>query len=137
EEGTQQFLVRTVNEFASVAQIADTVIATRDGRAIYLKDIATVVQGASEREAITRVNGREAVELAVFREGDANIVAVARDIERRLGRIHESLPSDLELVKTYDQSVFIRNAINEVIGAAVLGGVLATLVLYLFLRNAW
>ncbi|MBN1237410.1 MAG: efflux RND transporter permease subunit, partial [Gammaproteobacteria bacterium] len=137
EEGTQQFLVRTVNEFASVDQIADTIIDTRDARPIYLKDIATVRQGSREREAITRVNGREAVELAVYREGDANIVGVARNVERRLQRVRENLPSDLELVKTYDQSVFIRNAINEVIGAALLGGLLATLVLYCFLRNAW
>jgi hydrophobic/amphiphilic exporter-1 (mainly G- bacteria), HAE1 family len=137
EEGTQQFLVRTVNEFASVEQIANAIIATRESRPIYLKDIADVRQGAREREAITRVDGREAVELAVYREGDANIVAVARDVERRLGRIRDMLPADLELVKTYDQSVFIRNAINEVIGAAAIGGLLATLVLYLFLRSAW
>jgi hydrophobic/amphiphilic exporter-1 (mainly G- bacteria), HAE1 family len=137
EEGTQQFLVRTVNEFASVEQIADAIIATREGRPVYLRDIAEVRQGAREREAITRVDGREAVELAVFREGDANIVAVARDVERRLQRIRENLPADLDLVKTYDQSVFIRSAINEVIGAALLGGLLATLVLYFFLRNAW
>ena len=137
EEGTQQFLVRTVNEFASVEQIGDTIIATRENRPVYLKDIAVVRQGAREREAITRANGREAVELAVYREGDANIVAVARDVERRLQRIRETLPADLELVKTYDQSVFIRSAINEVIGAALLGGLLATLVLYFFLRSAW
>ncbi len=137
EEGTQQFLVRTVNEFASVRQIADAIIATRENRPIYLKDIAEVRHGAREREAVTRVNGLEAVELAIYREGDANIVAVAREVERRLGRIRESLPADLELVKTYDQSVFIDNAIDEVVGAGLLGGLLATLVLYLFLRNAW
>jgi HAE1 family hydrophobic/amphiphilic exporter-1 len=137
EEGTQQFLVRTVNEFASVEQIADAIIATQEGRPVYLRDIAVVQQGAREREAITRANGREAVELAVYREGDANIVSVARDVEQRLQRIRENLPADLELVKTYDQSVFIRSAINEVIGAALIGGLLATLVLYFFLHSAW
>src|SRR5690606_22006571 len=135
EEGTQQFLVRTINEFASVNQIADAIIATRDGRPIYLRDIAEVHEGWAEREAITRVNGLESVELAVYREGDANVVQVADAVKSRLGRIRDNLPEGMGLVETYDQSVFIRNAIDEVVSAALWGGVLAIIVLYLFLRN--
>ncbi|MCA1798691.1 MAG: efflux RND transporter permease subunit [Xanthomonadaceae bacterium] len=137
EEGTQQFLVRTINEFESIDQIGDSIIATRDNRPIYLRDIAVVRQGWREREAITRVNGAESVELAVYREGDANVVKVAADVERRLAQIRNNLPSDMQLVKTYDQSVFIQNAISEVVSAAVFGGILAILVLYFFLRNFW
>ena len=80
EEGTQQFLVRTINEFTSVGQIADSIIATRDGRPIYLRDIAEVREGSAEREAITRSDGRESVELAIYREGDANVVQVANSV---------------------------------------------------------
>lgn len=137
EEGTQQFLVRTVNEFETIQQIADAIIANVDGQPIYLRDIAEVRQGAREREAITRVNGQEAVELAVYREGDANVVRVAGDVTQRLQRLRRNLPGDMQLVKTYDQSVFIENAIKEVISAAVIGGLLAVLILYLFLKNAW
>ncbi|MGH8370900.1 MAG: efflux RND transporter permease subunit, partial [Gammaproteobacteria bacterium] len=63
EQGNQKLLVRTVNEFRSVNDIANSVIATRDGQAIYLKDVATVQRGFKERKAITRINGKESVEL--------------------------------------------------------------------------
>ncbi|TVQ30549.1 MAG: efflux RND transporter permease subunit [Wenzhouxiangella sp.] len=135
EEGSRQFLVRTINEFQSMEEIAGVIIATRDARPVYLRDIAEVRQGWREREAITRVNGEEMVELAIYREGDANVVAVARAVERRLARLRADLPPDLALTRVYDQSVFIRNAIVQVIQAAVLGGLLAIGVLYLFLKN--
>jgi len=136
EEGTRQFLVRTINEFESVEQIARVIITTRDGRPVYLRDVAEVREGWREREAITRVNGEEMVELAIYREGDANVVAVARAVERRLARLGADLPKDLALTRVYDQSVFIRNAIIQVVQAALLGGLLAIGVLYLFLKNA-
>ena len=136
EEGSRQFLVRTINEYETVRQIDDTIIATQEGRPIYLSDIAEVRESWREREAITRVNGAETVELAVYREGDANVVSVAREVERNLSRLRADLPGDLALVSIYDQSIFIRNAIIQVIQAALLGGLLAIAVLYVFLRNA-
>jgi len=136
EEGTRQFLVRTINEFETVEEITALIVATRDGEPIYLRDIAEVREGWRERDAITRVDGQEMVELALYREGDANVVSVARAVERRLGSIRTQLPADLALTRVYDQSVFIRNAINEVVQAALVGGLLAIAVLYLFLRSA-
>ncbi|WP_376695881.1 efflux RND transporter permease subunit [Wenzhouxiangella sp. EGI_FJ10305] len=136
EEGTRQFLVRTINEFESVEEIAGLIVATRDGEPIYLRDIAEVREGWRERDAITRVDGQEMVELALYREGDANVVSVARAVERRMGSIRAELPADLALTRVYDQSVFIRSAINEVVQAALFGGLLAIGVLYLFLKSA-
>ncbi len=136
EEGSRQFLVRTINEFETVDQIDQTIIATQDGRPVYLSDIAEVRESWREREAITRVNGAETVELALYREGDANVVTVAREVERNLNRVRVDLPDDLQLVSIYDQSVFIRNAILQVVQAALLGGLFAIAVLYVFLRNA-
>jgi HAE1 family hydrophobic/amphiphilic exporter-1 len=77
EQGEQRFLVRTLNEFTSVEEIANTIVATPADRPVYLRDVASVTRGFKEREAITRVNGRESVELAVYKEGDANTVQVA------------------------------------------------------------
>ncbi|MGY6588127.1 MAG: efflux RND transporter permease subunit [Wenzhouxiangella sp.] len=135
EEGSRQFLVRTINEFRSVEEIAGVIIATAEGRPVYLRDIAEVRQGWQEREAITRVNGEEMVELAIYREGDANVVAVARAVEQRLNQLRGTLPPDVALTPVYDQSIFIRNAIRQVIQAALFGGLLAVAVLYLFLKN--
>jgi HAE1 family hydrophobic/amphiphilic exporter-1 len=136
EEGTQRYLVRTINEFRTVEEFANAIVANVADRPVYLRDVAIVTRGYKEREAITRVNGRESVELAVYKEGDANTVQVAKRIARRLEQVKETLPDDLELIQIYDQSKFISAAIDEVTSAAIFGGLLAILVLYGFLRDA-
>lgn len=136
EEGDQRFLVRTLNEFESVSEFSDAIVAYVAGRPVYLRDIATVERGYKEREAITRVKGRESVELAIYKEGDANTVQVANRLEERLDRVRESLPDGMELVKIYDQSRFISSAVDNVKNAALVGGLFAIIVLYGFLRDA-
>ncbi|MDZ4702263.1 MAG: efflux RND transporter permease subunit [Rhodothermales bacterium] len=135
EEGVQEYLVRTVNEFGTVEEIGDVIIVPDGNAPVYLHDIATVNLGYKEREAITRINGREAVEVAIYKEGDANTVDVARNIERRLEAIQSSLPSSMAVEKVYDQSTFIESAVNEVVNAGLFGGLLAIFILYLFLRD--
>jgi HAE1 family hydrophobic/amphiphilic exporter-1 len=136
EEGDQRFLVRTLNEFQSVDEFRDAIVGYAGNTPVYLRDVANVERGYKEREAITRVRGRESVELAVYKEGDANTVQVASRVERRLESLREALPEDIELVKIYDQSTFISSAVNDVRLAAILGGLIAVFVLYGFLRDA-
>lgn len=136
EEGNQRFLVRTVNEFQDVDEFRDAIVAYVADRPVYLRDVATVERGYKDREAITRVNGQESVELAIYKEGDANTVQVAERIERRLEGLRESLPEDIELITIYDQSTFISSAIDDVRLAAILGGLIAVFVLYGFLQDA-
>ena len=136
EEGNQRFLVRTLNEFQSVDEFRDAIIAYVADRPVYLRDVATVERGYKEREAITRVRGRESVELGVYKEGDANTVQVAGRIERRLQQLRETLPEDIEVEKIYDQSTFISSAVSDVRTAAIFGGLIAILVLYGFLRDS-
>jgi len=136
EEGKQRYLVRTINEFQTVEEFADAIVAIVAGRPVFLRDVATVKRGYKERDAITRVNGQESVELAIYKEGDANTVQVANRVERRLESIRESLPEELELVKIYDQSKFISAAIQQVTSAAIFGGILAIMVLYGFLQDS-
>lgn len=137
EEGSQQYLVRTLNEFQTVDQIRNVVVSSDSGNVIYLKDVADVIQSYKEREAITRLNGMEAVEIAIYKEGDANTVAVAEAVSERMDEIRAALPSNMKLEKVYDQSIFIASAVNEVKNAGIIGGILAVLVLYFFLRNFW
>ncbi len=135
EEGIRQFLVRTVNQFETVDEIGDVIVEAREGRPVYLRDVATVRMGYKERKAVTRMNGAEAVEVAIYKEGDANTVAVARSVEDRMRRVEALLPEGMKLEKVYDQSRFITKAVDEVVQAGLIGGLLAILVLYLFLRN--
>jgi HAE1 family hydrophobic/amphiphilic exporter-1 len=137
EEGAQQYLVRTLNEFKTVDQIRNVVVSSSPENTIYLKDVAEVNQAYKEREAITRLNGSEAVEIAIYKEGDANTVATAEAVNARISDIKDALPKEMKLEKVYDQSVFIASAVNEVKNAGIIGGILAVIVLYLFLRNFW
>src|SRR5688572_19009032 len=137
EQGTQRFLVRTVNEFDTLEDMANAVIANVDGQPVYLKDVARVERGYKDRTAITRLNGEECIELAIYKEGDANTVQLAHGIADKLESLGKTLPGGTKLVPVYDQSKFIASAVSDVKDAAILGGLLSILVLYFFLRDAW
>ena len=131
----EEFLVRTVNEFESVGDIAETIVFQDQGRVLRLKDVATVYESHKERDSVMRVDGNEAIEIAMYKEGDANTVAVAAAIHQRMEEIAADLPANYELVTIYDQAEFISAAIDEVRYAAIIGGLLAVIVLYLFLKD--
>lgn len=137
DEGSASYLVRTLNQFQNLDEIRDTIITARSDRPIYVRDIAEVRSGFKEREAIIRIDGEEAVEIALYKEGDGNTVKVAQVVLGRIEQLRKSLDSDLELRGLYDQSIFIQQAIDSVSSSALYGGMLAVLVLYLFLCNAW
>ncbi|MEK0266223.1 efflux RND transporter permease subunit [Stenotrophomonas rhizophila] len=182
EEGSQRYLVRTVNQFADLEDIRNLLVTTQssngsaadaamqqmfaiaastgsdaaiaaasaaqsassssstniaNGVPVRLKDVATVRQGYKEREAIIRLGGKEAVELAIYKEGDANTVSTAEALRARLEQIKGQVPADAELTTIEDQSRFIEHAISDVKKDAVIGGILAILIIFLFLRDGW
>jgi len=134
-EGNTQYLVRTLNQFTNINQIGELVVYRENDQIITLNDIATIVDGYKERTDVTRINAVEAVELAIYKEGDANTVQVAQLINKKLDAINKLLGDRYELTVVYDQSTFISNAISEVKSAAIIGGLLAMFILYLFLRS--
>ena len=136
EDRGQEFLVRTMNEFATVEDIRDTIVFQQEGSVLRLKDVAEVFESHKERDSVMRVDGFEAIEIAMYKEGDANTVAVSADIAERMVEIAEELPPAYELVKIYDQADFISAALDEVQSAAIIGAAFAVLVLFLFLKDA-
>ncbi|MYE23708.1 MAG: efflux RND transporter permease subunit [Gammaproteobacteria bacterium] len=136
EDRGQEFLVRTMNEFATVEDIKDTIVFQQNGSVLRLKDVADVFESHKERDSVMRVDGFEAIEIAMYKEGDANTVAVSGDIAERMAEIARELPPAYELVKIYDQADFIAAAIDEVQSAAIIGAAFAVLVLFLFLKDA-
>jgi len=137
EEGSQRYLVRTVNQFTGLDQMREMLVANVDGVPVLLRDVATVSQGYKEREAIIRLGGGEAVELAIYKEGDANTVAVAEALKAALKRLGDDLPDGATLTTIEDQSVFIEAALDEVKKEAMLGGLFAILLIFFFLRDGW
>jgi HAE1 family hydrophobic/amphiphilic exporter-1 len=134
-EEEARYLVRARNEFRNLEDIMKTVVVSKGGRDVLMSDVAEVTRGHKQREAITRFRGKEAVELALYKEGDANTVSVARAIRTRLEQSRKELPAGVEVVTGIDQSRFIEDSIKEVITNALLGGLLAVLVILLFLKD--
>jgi len=137
-DGDARYLVRTLNAFTSVADIAALGVGRRNGTPIILRDVADVRQGQKDRRLITRLNGVETIELALFKRVDDNTVRVAERVRQRLQALQatlDDLPYAVRLQVISDQSTFIREAIGEVLKTAWLGGILAMLVLYFFLHD--
>ncbi len=139
-EGSTEYIVRTVNQFKSLKDIENLIIGKFNNAEIRLKDIAKVKKTYKDREVITRVNGKECVIIEIYKEGDANVVQVAKRVKRQLlsrkGRtIASRFHNSINITLLNDQSRFIERAINEVKSNAIIGGLLAILVLFLFLKK--
>ena len=179
KEGRTEYMVRTVNEYVNLDQIRQTVVASIEGREVRVGDLAEVRRSHKDREIMTRTGGGESVQLDVYKEADANMVALADRVRERVGELDleaerarargetverprtllqrltggpgggarsprlggATLSADLYrsegavLSVVSDRSEFIEGSIAEVRNTAILGGILAVVILYLFLRN--
>lgn len=129
------YLVRTLNEYDSVGEIGEIKITASGLPPVRLADVAQVIRGTKDREEITRVNGTECVIIELFKEGDANTVNVADGIKSALVYLPGLLPDGMAMDVLFDQSRFIRSSIKEVRDALTIGGILAILILLIFLRD--
>jgi len=137
-QGQTEFVVRTVNELLRAEDLEEVVIDASRGAIVRLGDVARVFKGHKERDLITRIDGREAVEVAVYKEGGTNTVAVSNAVRASLDALGErlrDLDPQLRLVIVTDQARYIRRSVEEVLRTALYGGLLAILVLFLFLRS--
>jgi len=159
-EGDTEYLIRTLNQFTSVEEVRGIELVRPDGARVKVADVATVREAHKDREVVSHLNAREAVELEIHREADANIVKVARAVKERLGldkepppdlppdmdpeirallmgppSILDGLPEGVVVEVLDDQAAFIEASISNLFGTVKLGAVLAVLVLFLFLRN--
>jgi HAE1 family hydrophobic/amphiphilic exporter-1 len=131
------YLVRMLNQFQSVDEIRNIIVRNQDGRKVVLGDVARVWRGSKERDIIARINGKESVEIAIYKEGDANTVTVARAVQSALASLKANgrFPKGIEYEVVFNQADFIENAVDNVLSSAWMGGLLATLILFLFLRD--
>lgn len=132
-EGHRRWLIRTLHESRTPQQVANTIIRSTGGAELRLREVAEVRRVPTEREELTLVDDREAIELAVYREGDANIVAVAQSVRSALPYL--PLPPGHTVSVLSNRAEFIEAAVDEVRDNTVLGGALAVLVLLFFLRE--
>jgi len=137
-EGQSEYLVRTINEIVRAEDLEEIVVASDQGAIIRLRDVGRVLKGHKEREIITRIDGLESVEVAIYKEGGTNTVTVSDTVQAGIDELATDLTRidpNLKLALITDQARYIRQSVNEVLKTAAYGGLLAILVLYFFLRS--
>ncbi|MBN1755426.1 efflux RND transporter permease subunit [bacterium] len=134
EKGNLDVLIRTQGEYSSLEEIRQTVITIRDGTPIRIQDVAEVVDSWEEINQTVRINGEAGVIIAINKQSGANTVQVVEAVRAEMVQISNDLPQ-IRLLPLIDTSIYIKNAINNVKIATIIGGILAIFILFIFLRN--
>lgn len=127
--------LRTLGRIEKVPDFNDLIVADFKGGPVRIKDIGAVIDGEVEPRTISRLDGNSAVSLLVRKQSGTNTVQVVEKIKERLNEIKTSLPQDIQIQIVRDQSRFIKRAISEVNTHLVEGGILASIIVLLFIRN--
>jgi hydrophobic/amphiphilic exporter-1 (mainly G- bacteria), HAE1 family len=136
EAGAREVGVRTVGEFTDVEQVRNVIVSTAaDGSVVRLRDVAEVVDGFAEMRTRARVNGEEAVTFAVQKQSGKNTVEVAHGVKKRLAELEKGFPQGLQTSLIIDQARFIENNVAQVEHDIVFGGLMAILVILVFMMD--
>ena len=133
--GDREYFVRMNSSPDTVAGINDLPVKVVNGATVYVKDVAQVRDGYTVQNNIVRTNGRRAALLTILKSGAASTLDIVRDIKGELPRIIAGLPKELRVTELFDQSLFVRAAINDVVREAVLAALLTGMMILLFLGS--
>jgi len=134
EKGNYEVLVRIPGIYTNLDQIKDTVMATREGVPIKLKEIASIEDTFRRITRIVRINDKPGTRIAIYKQSGKNTVAVAEGVLKEIESIQQDIPQ-IQLIPVSNSSQYIKNAINNVGSSAIYGGILAVVVLLIFLTN--
>lgn len=137
--GEGKYLLRIPGEFTDPAEIDNLVLTERDGRIIYFKDVARIVDSYEDRISYARVNNKQSVTLAIKKRTGANIIEVADQVFALLQIAEQQIPPGIEMSVTLNQSKDIRRLVSELENNIITGLILVVTVLFLFLgtRNSF
>jgi HAE1 family hydrophobic/amphiphilic exporter-1 len=134
-EGARKYSLRTVGRLDDLAEIRGIIVGNKDGKPVYLENIASVYSGYADDEIDVKVDRNDAIILTVQKQSGTNTVRITDRVQERIETIRRSLPEDVRLVELFVSADFIKDAISNVWQVAILGGILAVFVLLIFLRN--
>jgi HAE1 family hydrophobic/amphiphilic exporter-1 len=133
--GAREEGLRTLGRVESPEAFNDVIVADLKGGPVRVRDVATVIDGEAEPRTLSRLNGNNAVSLVIRKQSGTNTVAVADAVKKKLGEIQRSLPQDIRFEVVRDLSRFIRRSFHEVQDHLLLGGLLASLIVAVFIGN--
>ena len=131
--GSNAYALRVEKEFTSADQMLDIVVGHSNGKTIYLRDVARVVDGVEERYQEAYVNGVQGAQIVIQKQADANTVNVIRGIKKAMKNIEKNLPSDIQIRTVVDSSDNILNTLNSLKETILMTFLIVMLVVYLFL----
>ncbi len=134
-EGNTVYSLRTMGELKSVEQIKNTVVAVREGRSLYLRDVANVEDGIAQPIGNVQVNGDDGIIINIYRQSDANVVVAAEEVISSLDDIKKSLPVDVEVEVLTNKAEFIKLSIENLLLTGLQAIILVVLILLAFLRS--
>ena len=131
--GSNAYSLRVEKEFTSADQMLDIVVGHVNGKTIYLRDVARVVDGVEERYQEAYVNGIQGAQIVIQKQADANTVNVIKGIKKAMKNIEKNLPSDIQIRTVVDGSENILNTLNSLKETILVTFLIVMLVVYLFL----
>jgi HAE1 family hydrophobic/amphiphilic exporter-1 len=134
EYADKKLLLRSTGEFKSIEQIKNIPIALPNGTTLYVRDIAEVLDTHKPIDSYSRTNEKNSISISVQKQTNANTVNVARAVKNELQKIEKEY-TDTKIELIFDQGEFIELSINNVANNAIVGGLLAVLILFIFLKN--
>ena len=131
--GSNAYSLRVEKEFTGADELLDVVVAHYNGRSIYLRDVARVIDGVEERYQESYINGNQGAQIVIQKQADANTVNVIKGVQKEMEKIKKTLPSDINITTVVDGSENIINTLNSLKETIVLTFLIVMLVVYLFL----
>ncbi len=135
DAGSRELTLRTMGRIDHARSFPEMVVSTVNGSTVRLSDLGEVVDGTKEERRMARLDGQPAVVLQVQRQSGANTVETIHAVKERIPRSIELLPKDVQVTLIQDQSRYIEAALHEIQGHLVLGSLLATATVLLFMRS--
>ena len=133
-QGDRALLLRSEGQFASLAQIENLVVVTKNGVPVYLRDIAEVSDSTEDVRSVLRINGQPGVRMMVTKQSGTNTVQVAQGVRAEIARANREVPG-IHLALVEDSAKFIERSISGVQEHVMIGSFLVILIIFLFLRN--
>ncbi|NLK21976.1 MAG: efflux RND transporter permease subunit [Epulopiscium sp.] len=133
KQGLSSLTLRSIGEFNNIEEIRELPIMTSGG-IVYLRDVAEVEEVFKEMDSYAYINGNPSISLSIQKQSTANTVQVSKEINKELNKLKAEL-QDIDIRMVYDSAEFINASIGNVASTAVVGGILAIIVLFVFLRN--
>ena len=131
----RESVLRTMGRVDQPQEFADVVVAQIDGALVRVRDLGRVEDGTREVRSLARLDGEPCVTLEVRRQSGANTIEVIEGVKAKLGELHDELPPDVRVELVRDQSRYIYAALGEIRLHLILGSVLASLVVALFMKS--